>query len=359
MELLNKEEEKAWSLFTSGLGYCPPQYLIDWMKCISRSYKNCEALYYIKKEKGVVKWIFPFFLVKSRIFGDRIISQPFIDFGGPLGEIGEDSIKDIIEDVRCRFAGNIRHIEIRLNNFIPEYNTIESSLIQNGFIKEMKRHQFILKLEEEQIMWEKFTRITRKGIKKAKKSGLILKEINDEGELGRFYELYLKSMKDFGTPQHSYGFFFNFLNYMKESFRGLNCYKDGKLIGSLIVFYSNSYMYAAYNFSEHDYLIHQPNDILYWEMITWAVKRGIKVFDFGQCEINAKEGSHAAGIYKFKSKWNGILYERPYFYYSFGDNEKKEPEEKSKFKKMIGVWRNLPAPLIKSIGPKIASQLAL
>jgi hypothetical protein len=359
MEILSKENEKEWENFAGSLEETFPQHLNGWMNAVAKTYKNCEPVCYMDAGNGKTNAIFPFFMVKSRIFGDRIISQPFTDFGGPMGNFDGKFMHEIMEDLKKKFGKNSRYIEIRLNTSVPSYDKIESCLAKEGFEKEQKRHQFILELKSEEELWNSFTRITKKGIKKAMKSELVLSEINNEKELQAFYGLYLKSMRNFGTPQHSHDFFANLMECMKGDFRGLNCYKNGNLIGSLIVFCSKNYMYAAYNFSEHDSLVYQPNDMLYWEMIKWASKRGVKFFDFGQCETNAPEGSHAAGIYKFKSKWNGIPYERPYFRYSFEKSVDKGSGGNEKFKKMIGIWKKLPPAIIKKIGPKIASELGL
>lgn len=311
-------------------------------------------------KKGDVKTIFPFFLIKSKIFGNRLISLPFLDFGGVRGEFDKKFILEVLNEIKEKFKGDSRYLEIRLNSFSPDYKKIEKILLEEGFKKELKGYQFILKLKKEEELWEGFDRLARKGIKKAKKSDLRIKEMDSEKELRIFYDLYIKNMRNFGTPQHSYEYFANLLKKFKENFRGLNCYKNEKLIGSLIVLYSEDYMYAAYNFSEHNSLIYQPNDLLYWKMITWAIKNNIKYFDFGQCEPNVEKGTHAYGIYKFKRKWTGDLYERPYFKYSFGCvGDKENSSEKDKYKKMIGLWKTLPLPIIKKLGPKIASQLAL
>lgn len=355
---MGNHNKELWRKYTEKNQGTRIPHTLEFMEVVKKSYKNCEDYYFFIKSKKI-EAIFPFFLVKSRLFGNRVISQPFIDFGGPLGEFDEKFIQSLIKDIKEKIGDSLKHIEIRLNNFIPNYKKIEEILTNEGFEKVLKRYQFILKLEDEKTLWDNFSRVTRKGIKKAKKSELIMKKIRDEEELKAFYELYLKNMRNFGTPQHSYNFFLNLFNIMKDNFMGLNCYREGRLIGSLVGFYSKNYMHAAYNFSERDYLIYRPNDLLYWKMITWARKKGIKYFDFGQCEVNAKEGSHAAGIYNFKSKWNGVLYERPYFYYSFGDEKRKNSEKKEKYKKMVGIWKNLPVTLIKKIGPKLASELAL
>ena len=359
MEILNENNEELWKDFAKKKDNLPAQYSLEWKDAIEKSYKNCKSYYYLNAKQGETKTIFPFFLIKSKIFGDKIISQPFLDFGGPQGMFDEEFILELIKDLKEKFEGKAKHIEIRLNNFLPDYKKIENSLLKQGFEKKSERQQFILKLEEEEILWNNFNRIVRKSIKKANKSELRIKKMNNKKEMDAFYKLYLKSMKNFGTPQHSYNYFLNLFEKMKKNFKGLNCYKDGKLISSLIVLYTKGYMYAAYNFSEHKYLIYQPNDLLYWEMIKWAIHEDIKYFDFGQCEANAKEGTHARGIYKFKSKWKADLYERPYFYYYLNKNIPQLEESKNKLKKLGAMWKKLPLPIVKILGPKITSQLVL
>jgi hypothetical protein len=72
---------------------------------------------------------------------------------------------------------------------------------------------------------------------------------------------------------------------------------------------------------------------------------------------SSQEGSHAYGLSKFKSKWLGDLYDRIYFNYS----EKKEgnQEKRDNLKKYRKIWKRLPAPIVKIIGPKICSQLGV
>ena len=356
MEILNEDNENLWEKFTRMQENFSPQHSLGWKKSIEKEYKNCVPRYLLNKnENGNIETIFPFFLIESKIFGNKLISLPFIDFGGPIGKIDNKFLKEILNYIKKN--EDISKVEIRLNDFMVDYKKIEKNLINNGFKKEFKKNQFILQLRGEEELWNDFNRITRKGIKKAKKSNLQLKEINNEEELKSFYKLYFNNMKNFGTPQHSYNFFNN-LRGMKKEFKGLNCYKEDKLIGSLIILCTKHYSYAAYNVSDRKFLIYQPNDLIHWEMIRWCMKKGIKYFDFGQCDASSKEGTHAYGIYKFKKKWGGKLYNRCYFYYEFDKKDKIESIKKER-DLLTNIWGKLPSSLIKIIGPKIASQLGI
>ncbi|MFH1325748.1 MAG: GNAT family N-acetyltransferase [archaeon] len=356
MELLNKDNEHLLENFAKTTENNSPQFSIQWKNEVEKSYGNCTPNYYLNKIGENVKTIFPFFLVKSKIFGNRLISLPFADFGGPFGEFDEKFLGNVLETLKENEG--VSKIEIRLNDFVDEYEKMEKILIKKGFEKEFKKNQCILKLKGEEELWNDFNRITKKGVKKAQKSGLVLKDINNDEELNSFYKLYFKNMKNFGTPQHSYDFFKNLMEIMGEKFKGLNCYKDSKLIGSLIALHTKEYACAAYTASEKKFLVYQPNDLIHWEIIKWCANKGIKYFDFGQCNANSEEGTHERGIFKFKSKWGGEMYNRYYFNYNFDKKDKLESAKEER-ETLVKIWRKVPSFLIKILGPRIASQLAL
>jgi len=358
MEILNENNKDYWEDFEKKNENIPPQHLLNWKRALEKSYKNCSGKYYFNRGEMGEGPIFPFLIVKSKLLGNRAISQPFLDFGGPLGKPDEGFFSEVLEELKK--IPEIDKIEIRLNNFNEHYDEMEKTFIKLGFKKEFKKNQLILKLKSEDDLWNDFNRITKKGIKKAEKSSLKLKDLDNEEELKAFYNLYMRNMRNFGTPQHSYGFFKNLSNLFKEGFKGINCYKEEKLIASLLVLYGKDYMYAAYNVSEPKFLIYQPNDLIHWEMIRWGIKKGIKYFDIGQCDSNAEQGTHAAGIYRFKSKWGARIYDKYYFHYKIREDLKTErPKGRSEYEKVIKIWKKLPLPIIKKIGPRIASQLAL
>ena len=96
----------------------------------------------------------------------------------------------------------------------------------------------------------------------------------------------------------------------------------------------------------------------YCALKPYCAEQKIKYFDIGQCDSNAKENTHDYGIYKFKKKWTGEVYNKYHLYYYFDEKDKIEEAKKGKGW-MTKVWSKLPLPIIKIMGPKIASQLAL
>lgn len=342
---LNEKGEKRWN---KKLGEkAKIQHTLEFRDVIKKSYKNCEAHYFFDKD-----CLYPFFLVKSRIFGNHLISIPFLDTGGFLGKIKSEKIKEIIG----RTNNKIKFIEVRVNNFLEDFKETKKELEKSGFKASFSKQQFIVKISSKEEMWKKFHKHTRNDIRKAKKSGLELKIIDHSEKLKEFYQLYSKEMRNFGTPQHSYKFFKNIFELMENKFFGLNCYFKNKLIASIILLYNGKYGYIAFNVSDKKYKAFRSNDLLYWEIMKYSIKKGLGHLDLGQVDKNARRGTHAWGLYKFKNKWLGKLYDRIYFYY-YLNKDKKYSEKKESLKKFRILWKKLPSPLIKLVGPKITREL--
>lgn len=355
---LNEENNKLWNEFINKNKDAKFYHSLKFKEIIEKTYKNCKSEYYFLINNKV-KAIFPFFIVKSKLMGNRLISLPFLDNGGFLGEYKKENIKKLIKELKK--IEDLKYMEIRLTSFMENFENDKKILLKLGFNEEKSKNQIILELKNKDVLWGGFDRITRKGIKKAEKSELKIKEINNEKEMKNFYKLYLKNMKNFGTPQHSYNYFFNLFKYLRKGFKGLNCYKNKRLIGSIIVLYTKNYSHLVFSVSDSKHSKYRPNDLLHWEIIKWVSKNNIKYFDLGQCEANAEKNTRAEGVYRFKKKWLGEIYDRNYFYYYFEKEENVDKKNKKKdgLKKFRIIWKKLPSPIIKIIGPKIASQLGI
>jgi len=285
----------------------------------------------------------PLVKLSSIILGEKIIALPFLD----IIDI-EDDKKEIREITK-----NEGNIEIRLSESNPKLRLLEKIFLDYGFKKNIARGHIISELTTQEDFWKRFHKHTRNDIRKAEKSELKIKKINSIWELKEFYKLYFRQMKSFGTPQHSFKFFRNCFEIMGRDFFGLNCYKEHKLIGSIILFLENNYAYVSFSVSNYKFRNFRPNDLLYWESLKWCFDNSIKYFDIGQIDLNPEKGTRAEALLKFKKKWLGKEYKKIYFTRGFEYSQSK----KDSLKKFRKIGKILPNFIIKIIGPKICSQL--
>ncbi len=237
---------------------------LEFMRLIERSYKNCKAFYFISIKGGVISALFPFFIVKSKLFGDRAISVPFLDSSGFIGEYSDEELKEVFEELKKE---KILDIQIRLSGSYKDFNHTRDVLINNKMNESVNKQQIIISLKNEEDMWQNFHKHTRNDIRKAQKSNLEVVKIDNLFEINKFYKLYSKEMRNFGTPQHSLGYFYGLLECFDDRFLAYNCYYRGKLIASVVSFSIGEYSYLTVNISDQNYRQYRPNDLLYWEII--------------------------------------------------------------------------------------------
>jgi lipid II:glycine glycyltransferase (peptidoglycan interpeptide bridge formation enzyme) len=297
---------------------------------VKKTYSNCNNI----STKNI-----PYTSIKLGLLSKgKTISLPFLDIVN-IFKINEEDIP------------KSQNLEIRLSEFNKDFSKLKKKILSFGFSENPMKAHIISELTNEEDFWKRFHKHTRNDIRKAKKCGLKLKRIENIKDLRKFYSLYTKEMKNFGTPQHSFNFFRNCFEILKRDFFGLNCYKDKKLISSIILFVEEDYGYVSFNVSNPNFRNLRPNDIIYWEMIKWSIKNKIKYLDVGQVDLNPEKDSREEGLLKFKRKWLGKEYKKIYFTRGFSYDSSRRNSLK-KFKK---VWRYLPSLIIKLIGPWVTS----
>jgi hypothetical protein len=91
---------------------------------------------------------------------------------------------------------------------------------------------------------------------------------------------------------------------------------------------------------------------MYWELMRYGCEHGYKLFDFGRSKADT-------GSFHFKRHWGFTPDPLAYQYHlvklkELPNNSPSNP----KYKKRIELWRKLPLPVTKVIGPHIAKYLA-
>jgi len=151
-------------------------------------------------------------------------------------------------------------------------------------------------LEEEEIM-RRLHKDARWGINRAIREGLIVEESTDWLSI---YDIYKDIMDGGGSEALEIG------NLSKDAVVLFVCKKEDKIIAGASLTIEEGRCTLQMNASLKEYQNCQPNNLLYWECIKWAKKKGYEILDLGGWQINAE--GHLEGINKFKEKWGQIAY---------------------------------------------------
>lgn len=310
----------------------------EWLKVLADTYHYNPSIL-VNKKDGKITACISSLDIKSIFTGRRMVSLPFSTYSGFLCD-NNGALKEI-EDFLKEEAKkeNFKYIEIK-----------QSSKINSSF--EEKEHYFndILDLgKTEDELLKSFDKGTaRWGIKKAQKSGIIVKEENNLEGYKKFYDLMLETRKLQGSPPYPLSLFKNILNYLKENSQLFLAYHENIPIAGLVLFYFNKaahYMYGA-SLKKKEYLQYQPNNLLIWEAIKFSKKAGCEKFDFG-----ITPPAHSS-LLQFKSRWGTEEKKLPYYFYL--NKIKKIPlYDSSRFGIGKKIWKIMPKFIIRAIGPII------
>ncbi|OIO24079.1 hypothetical protein AUJ65_02210 [Candidatus Micrarchaeota archaeon CG1_02_51_15] len=289
--------------------------------------------------------IFPLSIIRSRLFGNRMISVPFGDYGGPCGDV--ENAERLIDDaiLKARQA-RVNFIEIRAPTK-PQARLLE----KKGFEQRTDYHTFILDLTVGiESLWKNIEKRTRNGVTHAKKQNINLRNATYD-DLESFYSVYLKTMKRLGSPPQPLIFFKKIWLSLqpKGLIRICLAETENELVSAAVFFPFAGKMHYAYSCSLEEMRHLRVNDLLLWNAISAASDDGFREFDFGRTRRNS-------GVFYYKKGWGGKEKELPYFYKFFG--KPLEERQEKQYELLSRVWKAiLPSSAAKALGPHIIRQI--
>ena len=293
-----------------------------------------------KPHAEVVVGLLPLFRIRSRFFGDYLTSLPFAEIGGIVTD--DDTIAKQLLDRAVEIAKDIGCDYLELRNRKAVSDLPVKSLYFN-----FRREIFADKDRNMKAIPRKARRMVRQGIKH-NLSSQIGHHLLDE-----FYQILATNFHRLGTPVFSKKYFKTFLNVFgnKANILAIRT-KQNQPIASVFSFFFKDQVIPYYAGSDFDYRRLAPNDFMYWELMRYGCEEGYKIFDYGRSKADT-------GSYHFKRHWGFDPEPLAYQYHLVKRKELPNLSPSNpKYQKKIELWRKLPLPVTKILGPPIAKYLA-
>jgi len=257
-------------------------------------------------KKGKLVGVFPAALIES---GDQrqLVSHPGASVGSfvvPEDLAFADALEMVEQLVDYSKRENLDGIKLtqpptiyskRLSHYI------DFALQKNGFLYSKREISSILFLEksiDENL--SKFKSTHRTAVRKAEKSGVVVKETDD---FASFYEILKKnlSIRHDVKPTHS----LNELLHLKELFPDkinlFGAYIEEKMVAGVINFIATENVVLAFYISHNeDFQEVRPINLLFYKIFEWAIQKKYSVFDFGIFTVNEEPN---LGLARFKENF--------------------------------------------------------
>ena len=293
----------------------------------------------LAEQDGNIVGILPLVHQKSVLFGNALISTPFLVEGGPLADNA---------DVRKALDGAALEIMRRTGATYVEFRsriaTREGWACRRGLYATFKRPISVLDDENLLAIPRKQRAVVRKTLNGSFTS------IADK-TADRFFPVYAESVRNLGTPVFSKRYFALLLQEFSENCDIIVILDGGQPVSAVLNFYFKDTVLPYYGGGIAQARRNGANDFLYWEVMRRAAARGYRQFDFGRSKSET-------GAFKFKKNW-GFEPEWLEYEYFLGSGQslpEKNPNN-PRYQLAIEAWKYLPLPLANFLGPFLISGL--
>ncbi len=332
VSLLGSGEERLWDAYVRNAPNATFCHLSGWKRVIEEVFGH-RTYYLIARQGAAVVGVLPLTHIRSYLFGNALISNAFCVYGGPVAETQAAYAALEAEAIEIRDSVGAHYLELR--SLFPRhpdwpqkrdlYVTFRKAIDPDpaANMKAIPRKQRAM---------------IRKGVANA-----LVSEIDLDVE--RLHVVYAESVRNLGTPVYPKQFFRALKNQFGDACDIVTVLHNGRAVASVMNFYFRNEVMPYYGGGVSAARTLAANDFMYWEVMRRACERGYRVFDFGRSKVGT-------GSYDFKRYWGfepmPLVYEyRLGIAKNIPDNSPLNP----KYRLFIEVWKRLPLPLTKLLGP--------
>jgi len=331
------DEDADWDNFVRDDPHGTVCHLSGWRHVMHDVLGHSDHSLVTRDAEGAICGVLPLVHVQSRLFGNYLVSMPFLNAGGPLGDAGvaEELVDEAVADAarlradllelrtRTRCAPLLRRSDRKLTVQLP-LPTLQADL------------------------WRSLPSKVRSQVRHAQRAQLTASFGLNQREA--FYELFAKGMRRLGTPVLSSSLFASIASTFPENveFGVIRLGDEPVAVGCGFHWRGEFEITWAASAREHSKLA--PNMLLYWEFFERARLRGARLFDFGRC--TAGSGSH-----RFKRQWGGNDVALPWAQWSDSAFDSTPKQGSGVFQLASTCWRHLPLAVTNRLGPFLAARL--
>jgi len=331
-------DAQRWDAFVAGCADATFFHRSGWRAILEETFRH--RTHYLLAERGeAVVGVLPLAEVRSRLFGDSLVSLPFCVYGGPAAS--DDSARNALIDAAAELARALRVPYLELRNRQSLRPDWPQQSLYVTFRKDL--------LPDPEANLAAIPRKQRAMVRKGMKHGL-RSEI--DGTADRFFALYADNMHRHGTPPMSRAYFGRLMHAFKGDCEVLTVVDaGGRPVSSVMSFYSGSEVLPYYAGDCVEARDLAANDFKYWELMRRACERGLRVFDYGRSKRDT-------GSFAFKHNWGFTPSPLAYEFLLLGRDEVPQNNPLNpKYRLMIALWKRMPRFAANAIGPHVVRGL--
>ena len=333
------DDSRLWDAYVEATAPDSLYHRWVWREIIEETFGH-QAYYLAAIEDGKFCGILPLFSMRSRLFGNFLVSIPFFTYGGILADTEEAG-----EALLARAAGlgreiGARHIELRQGD--------EHPMSWKGTCPKVTMEIPLPATADE--YWKKLSSGMRNKIRQGQKHKLRA-EWGGREALPTFYKIFAANMRNLGTPVYSERFFENQIRRLPDRIRILCLWDGERPVAASFVTAHQQTLELPWSASLPESRKKYSQVLMYWTIIQTAIEDRFEKLDLGRC-------TPGSGNYEFKRHWNPV--ERPLHWYYWLAANTQVPHlrpDNPKFRLATKLWKRLPLAVANELGPRLVRSI--
>jgi FemAB-related protein (PEP-CTERM system-associated) len=334
---LGNGDRERWDSFVQSCPEATFFHLTGWKKILENVLGHQTFYLYAESANGI-EGVLPLAHVRSRLFGNALVSTPFCVCGGVAATTEE--ARRALEDEAERLAISLEVDYLEMRNRTVRRTDWPVKELYVTFRKAIH--------PDPEANLKAIPRKQRAMVRKGISAGL---ESSIDSGVDRFFEAYSASQRNLGTPVSSKDYFRALEKEFGSRCEVMTVTSGGKVVSSVMSFYFRDEVLPYYGGGPAEARDLKGNDFMYWELMRRSAERGIRVFDYGRSKVGS-------GSYSFKKNWGFEPEPLPYQYRLVQrDTLPNISPNNPRYRLLIQAWRRLPLAVANRLGPILARNL--
>lgn len=330
----------VWDAYVASHPEASLYHLSAWGRLIRELFRH-EGYYWCAFDGDRPVGVLPLTRLRSRLFGDYLVSLPYVNYGGALA--ASPAIEARLMRAAAETAARIgvSHIEFRdaVKRDGPWAKRVDKVVMELGLP------------DTSEVLWKTIGSKVRAQVRRPlKETGVEI--VTGGAELLRpFYAVFSRNMRDLGTPVYPRALFERITVAFPQhvSIVLVRYRREPAAAGFLLRYRDRMEIPWASSLQQYNRL--GVNMLMYWHALQTAIAAGCRTFDFGRSSVDS-------GTYRFKKQW-GAQPRQLHWHYWLADGRAMPnlTPNNPKYQLAIRAWQRLPMPVANLLGPHIVRNL--
>jgi serine/alanine adding enzyme len=339
LKVENCTDPFAWDAYVRQAPGASTYHQWAWKQVIEETYGH-PTYYLAASSEGVLQGTLPLVSIRSRLFGNFLVSLPFFNYGGMLTSTPESQQELLANAIALARDLGARHIELR-----------QGAPCQIDWQDASAKVAMVVVLPKSVgELWGQLSSRLRNKIRHARKHGFQCRWGGIE-LVSSFYSVFATNMRNLGTPVYPRSWFDNVCRLLADHCRILSLWEGERPVAATLLTTFRDRVELPWIASLPEERKNYSTVLLYWTALEWALQSGYSQADLGRC-------TPGGGTYQFKLQWN--CQERMlhwYYWLAPGASVPHLRPDNPRFRLAIWLWQRLPLGVANRLGPRIVRSI--